>query len=71
MPEKNINKELSMKELKAVAGAGIELTDDIAEVNWGNSSKKKLVTAPRHPFVMETSAEISFDPCKTASPKNE
>ena len=33
MPEKNINKELSMKELKAVAGAGIELTDDIAEVD--------------------------------------
>ena len=68
MPDKNINKELSMEELKAVAGSGIELTDDVAEIDGGNSSKRKFVTAPGQPFVMETSADFSFDPSKAASP---
>ena len=57
-----------MEELKAVGGVGIELTDDVAEVDGGNSSKRKFVTAPWQPFVMETSADFSFDPSKAASP---
>ena len=60
-----------MEELKAFAGVGIELTDDVAEVDGGNSSKRKFVTAPWQPFVMETSADFSFDPSKAASAKNE
>ena len=71
MPDKNINKELSMEELKAVTGSGIELTDDVTEVDRGNSSKRKFETAPWQPFVMETSADFSFDPSKAASAKNE
>ena len=68
MPDKNINKELSMEELQAIGGSGIELTDDVAEIDGGNSSKRKFVTAPGQPFVMETSADFSFDPSKAASP---
>ena len=68
MPDKNINKELSMEELKAVTGSGIELTDDVTEVDRGNSSKRKFVTAPVQPFAVKTSADFSFDPSKAASP---